>query len=82
MERVSVKLEENVQRLERAGFVAHRTAVELREVRERFPVRDDLAHRLQALEEEARTIAGLVAMEIRQLEDAEVYGSVAVARAS
>lgn len=65
-----------MQRLERAGFAAHRAATELREVRERFPARDELSRRLQALEEEARTVAGLVAMELRQLEEADVYGGV------
>lgn len=59
-----------VQRLERAGFAVHRTAEELRELRERFPApaRDELARRLQALEQEARALAGLVVEELRQLE--------------
>lgn len=55
-------------RLERAGFTVHRTAAELREVRERFPARDDFARRLLALEEEARTLAGLIVMELRDRE--------------
>ncbi len=62
------------ERLERAGFAVHRTAHDLREVRERFPARDELARRLEALEEEARTLAGMVAMELRELEDVQVYG--------
>ena len=62
------------ERLERAGFAVHRTAQDLREVRERFPARDELALRLQALEEEARTLAGLVAMELAELEEVRVYG--------
>lgn len=60
---------EDSTRLERAGFTVHRTAEELREVRERFPSRDDLARRLQALEEEARTVAGLIVMELRDREE-------------
>jgi hypothetical protein len=61
-------------RLERAGFTANRTAQELREVRERFPIRDELARRLHAFEEEARTLAGLIAMELR---DREAFGGAA-----
>lgn len=67
-------IDDRTQRLERVGFAVHRTAVELREVRERFPARDDLARRLAALEEEARTVAGLVAMELQALEEAADYG--------
>jgi hypothetical protein len=71
MVRMNLANREQVRRLERAGFAVHRTAQDLREVRERFPARDELALRLQALEEEARTLAGMVAMELREL---EVYG--------
>ena len=56
------------ERLERVGFIAHRTARELAEVRARFPVRDRLAVRLHAIEEEARGIAGEVLMELREAE--------------
>lgn len=68
MVRLNLLQHDQVQRLERAGFAVHRTAEELRQLRERFPSRDELARRLQALEEEARTVAGLVVEELRQLE--------------
>jgi len=71
---VKAKLE-HVERLERAGFALHRLAVELREVRQRFPMRDDLSARLVAAEEEARTLAGEIAMRLRDLDEAPVYGS-------
>ncbi len=64
---------DDTARLERAGFTVHRTAAELRDVRERFPARDEIAQRLQALEEEARTLAGLIVMELR---DREVLSGV------
>jgi len=67
-EREEVNRRERLGRLERAGFVLHHVAVELRNVRERYPSRDELANRLYALEEEARTLAGLIAMEWRDLE--------------
>jgi hypothetical protein len=57
------------ERLQRAGFVLHQAAEGLRDVRVVFPAQDDLARRLRALEEEARTIAGEIAMELLELEE-------------
>lgn len=66
---------EDVARLERAGFAAWRAAEELREVRVRFPApeADRLARLVRALEEDARTLAGEVAMRLR--EAAEMTGA-------
>lgn len=65
---------EDVTRLERAGFAAWRAAEELREVRERWPASDAdrLGALLRELEEGARTVAGEVAMRLREV--AEVAG--------
>jgi hypothetical protein len=65
------------ERPERAGFAAHRVAQDLRDVRERFPARDDLAARLRALEEEARTVAGLIATELHDIEEVAAHGGAA-----
>jgi hypothetical protein len=45
------------ERLERVGFAVHRTALELEDVRQRYPARDRLATRLHAIEQEARALA-------------------------
>ena len=57
-------------RITSLGFVAHRTAEELRAVLDRFPDRDRLATRIEALEHEARTLAGEIAMELHDAEGA------------
>jgi predicted nucleic acid-binding OB-fold protein len=62
------------ERLEQAGVTVHRAAWELREVRERWPAHDELARRLQAVEEEARTLAGQIVMELHELEESK-YGA-------
>jgi hypothetical protein len=69
-----VRKGEQVARLEAAGFALHRMATELRDARQRFPVRDDLSPRLDAAEEEARTLAGEIASRLRDLDEAVVYG--------
>lgn len=63
---------EDQARLERAGFAAWRAAEELREVRERWPASDAdrLAALLRELEENARTLAGEVAMRLRDAAEA------------
>ena len=61
--------QQRTHRLERAGFAVYRAAVDLREVRERYPGADELARRLQAIEEEARTVAAQIARELRTLAD-------------
>ncbi|MFL5250915.1 MAG: hypothetical protein ACJ79V_24105 [Myxococcales bacterium] len=58
------------ERLERAGFAAHRTAHALREVLERYTARDRLATRLCALEQAARGIGGEVLVHLREAEGA------------
>lgn len=70
---------EDVARLEAAGFALHRLATALREVRKRFPVRDELSARLDATEEQARTLAGEIAMQLRDLDEAAVYGGAGTA---
>jgi len=45
------------ERLERVGFAVHRTALDLKHVRQRYPAQDRLATRLHAIEQEARSIA-------------------------
>lgn len=61
---------EHVARLEASGFALHSLATALREVRRRFPQRDDLSPRLYAAEEEARILSGEIAMRLRDLDEA------------
>ncbi len=65
---------EHVERLALAGQALHRAAEQLRETRLRFPARDDLSPRLDAAEEEARMLAGEIAMRLRDLDEAAAYG--------
>lgn len=60
--------------MELVGFAAHRLATELREVRERLPLPPGgIGDRIRALEEDARTLAGQAAMELRQLDEARRF---------
>jgi hypothetical protein len=66
---------EAVARLERVGFVLHTAGAALQEARARFPVKDDLSPRLAAIEEEARILAGEIAMRLRDLDESSLYGA-------
>ncbi len=66
---------EAVERLERAGQALHTVAALLAEVRRRHTVRDDLTPRLDAIEEEARTLSGEMAMRLRDLDEAAHYAA-------
>ncbi len=65
---------DEVERLEQVGRALHQAAATLREARVRFPARDDLSPRLDAAEEEARTLASEIAMRLRDLDEAATYG--------
>ncbi len=66
---------DGVERLERASQALHGLAVLLAEVRQRYAIKDDLSPRLDAIEDEARTLAGEVAMRLRDLDEAAHYAA-------
>lgn len=65
----------DARRLELAGFAAWRAAEELRQARDRFPgAVDRVAVLSRELEELARTLAGEVAMQLREVEERQAGG--------
>jgi hypothetical protein len=73
---------EAVERLEAAGFAASACATRLRDVRQRFGVHDDLTVKLDALEQQARTVASEVIARLHDIEECASYGDPTAARRS